>query len=212
MLSYIRHWTILSCLVLVGILLFVLLLLLLLFFICFHSSSTLIFSSTASSFPSFSNSSFICCWNFVAVLGSCSSSTWNFFIFLFSSCLLYAILHLYLPLTKKKWSESLFAPLHYFTSSMLLAFLLSVNTWSIWLLVFPSGDLHVCLWTSLCGKQVEDTTMFFAAAKFTNLCPLLTIITFVFEIFLNFSSYLDSFHVTHYATLIASIHLAFILQ
>jgi hypothetical protein len=79
MLSYIRHPTILSCLVFVGFLSFVLLLLLLLFFICFHSSSTWISSSTARSFPSFSNSSFICCWNFVDVLGSRSFSTWNFF-------------------------------------------------------------------------------------------------------------------------------------
>jgi len=49
--------------------------------------------------------------------------------------------------------------------------------WSIWLLVLPSGDLHVCLWISLCGKHVEDNTMFFAAAKSTSLCPFL----FVFK-------------------------------
>jgi len=78
--------------------------------------------------------------------------------FLFTVC----YLHLYLSLTKK-WSGSLLAPLHDFMSSMLLVFLLSIRVWSIWLFIFPSGDLHVCI--SLCRKQVEDTTMFFAAAR-----------------------------------------------
>ena len=76
----------------------------------------------------------------------------------FGSYLLYAILHLYLPLTELR-SQSLLAPLHNFTSSILLAFLSSVSMWSTGLLVFPSGDLRVCLWISLFGQHAEDTTM-----------------------------------------------------
>jgi hypothetical protein len=65
------------------------------------------------------------------MLASHIGSTWNLLVVLFGPRLVYAILHLYFPLTKK-WSESLLAPLHDFTSSMLLAFLLSISLWSIW--------------------------------------------------------------------------------
>ena len=95
-------------------------------FNCFHSSCILISSFSTCSVSGFPNYFPSCCWNLVTSLGSRSASMCSFFVFLFSSCLLYAILHLYFPLTKK-WSESLLAPLHDFTSSTLLAFLLSIN-------------------------------------------------------------------------------------
>ena len=75
-------------------------------------------------------------------LGSLGLSTLNFLGFLFISCFL-CILHLYFCLTRK-WLMLLFAPLHDFTFSILLADLLSVSIWSVWLLVLPSGDLQVC--------------------------------------------------------------------
>ena len=132
-------------------------------FNCFQSSSIWLFSPVTHSVSNFPNSS-SCCWNLLTMLASRNASMWSLLVVLFGLCLLYAILHLYLSLTKK-WSESLLAPLHDFTSSMLLVFLLSISILSIWLFIFPSGDLYVCLWISLCRKQVEDTTMFFAAAR-----------------------------------------------
>ena len=95
----ILHQTIPSFLVLVGFLLFVMLLPFFTCFNCFHSSSIWLFSSVTRSVSNFPNSSFSCCWNLLTLLASHSASTWSLLV-LFVSYLLYAILHLYLPLTK----------------------------------------------------------------------------------------------------------------
>jgi hypothetical protein len=44
--------------------------------------------------------------------------------------------------------------------------------WSIWLWVFPSGEVQVHLWMFRCGNMVLLTTRFFDVAKFTTLTPL----------------------------------------
>ena len=161
----IHHQTIPSCLVLVGILFFILLLPLLPVLIV---SSIPLYGFSPLSTVQFLTFRFF----FQLLLEPPNHAGLSQCIYMESSYWLHASLHQCLPLTKKR-SEALLASLHDFTSSMLLAFLLSISMWSVWLLVFPSGDLHVCLWISLWRKQVEDTTMFFAAAKSTRLCPLL---------------------------------------
>jgi hypothetical protein len=62
-----------------------------------------------------------------------------------------------LPLTfatTKQLSISQSAPLKYRTSSILECRLLSIKTWSIWLCVFPSGDVQVYLWILWWGNSV----------------------------------------------------------
>ena len=88
-----------------------------------------------------------------------------------AACLLTANLSLTFA-TTRQWSVSQSAPLKLRTSSMLDCHLLSINMWSIWLCVFPSGEVQVCLWMSLCGNIVLLTTRFFDVAKFTILTPL----------------------------------------
>ena len=44
--------------------------------------------------------------------------------------------------------------------------------WSIWLWVFPSGEVQVYLWMFQCGYIVQLTTRFLDVAKFTILTPL----------------------------------------
>jgi len=55
--------------------------------------------------------------------------------------------------------------------------LLFINTWSLWLCVFPSGDIKVYLWMLLCGNTVPLTVTFFGAAKFTTQTPLSLLIS-----------------------------------
>jgi hypothetical protein len=74
--------------------------------------------------------------------------------------------------TTRKWSVLQSAPLNDRTSRILECHLLSVNTWSIWLLVFPSGEVQLYLWMFRCGNIVLLTTRFLDVAKFTTLTPL----------------------------------------
>jgi len=98
-------------------------------FNCSQSPCTWLSSITrsVSNFP-YSPSS--CSWNHLTMLAPHNPSTRSLPAVPFGSYLLYAILHLYLPLTELR-SQSLLAPLHSFTSSMLLAFLSSASMWSV---------------------------------------------------------------------------------
>jgi hypothetical protein len=44
--------------------------------------------------------------------------------------------------------------------------------WSIWLWVFPSGEVQVYLWMFRCGNIVFLTIRLFDMGKFTILTPL----------------------------------------
>lgn len=73
----------------------------------------------------------------------------------------------------KKWSDSMFGRLYDLTCNILDAPLFSINIWSIWLFVLPSGELHVCLCMFFLGKHVDTTTIFLLVAKFITRVPLL---------------------------------------
>jgi len=57
------------------------------------------------------------------------------------------------------------------TSSILNYHLLSINMWSIWMWVFPSGEVLVYLWMFQC-RNIVPLTRFFDVAKFTFWIPL----------------------------------------
>jgi len=63
--------------------------------------------------------------------------------------------------TTRKWSVSQLVPLQLRTYSIFDFHLLSISMWSIWLCVFPSGDVQVHLWMFWCGNIVLLTTGFF---------------------------------------------------
>ena len=56
--------------------------------------------------------------------------------------------------------------------SMLECPLLSITMWSIWLWVFPSGEVQLYLWMFWCGNIVLFTTRCSALANFNILTPL----------------------------------------
>jgi hypothetical protein len=62
--------------------------------------------------------------------------------------------------TTRQWSVSQSVLLKDRTSSILECHILSINMWSIWLWVFPSGETQVYLWMLRCGKIVLLTTRF----------------------------------------------------
>jgi len=74
--------------------------------------------------------------------------------------------------TTRQWTVSQSAPLKDRTPSILECHLLSINMWSIWLWVFPSGEVQVCLYMFRCRNIMLFTPKFFGAAKFTILTPL----------------------------------------
>jgi hypothetical protein len=98
------------------------------------------------------------CFKFISIL---FYDLYEFFVFLMSwfwlasFCLLYLLFSRLLILRiTKKWSESIFAPLQLHTSTKLLQCLESINTWSVWFMVFPPNDLHVILFIFLCGNMI----------------------------------------------------------
>jgi len=89
-----------------------------------------------------------------------------------AACFLTANLSLTFAITRY-WLVSQSAPLKLGTSCILEFHLLSISVWSIWLWVFPSGEVQMYLWMFRCGNIVLLTTRFFDVAKFTILTPLL---------------------------------------
>jgi hypothetical protein len=116
----------------------------------FMSSSTFKFSRAANLFV-------ISIWNF-----SLTSSSFSFLrlnlppLNFCTTCLLIARLSLTFA-TARWWSVSQSALLKLHTSSMLGCRLLSVHTWSIWLWVFPSGEVQLYLWMFRWGNIVPFT-------------------------------------------------------
>ena len=72
-----------------------------------------------------------------------------------AACLLTANLSLTFAITRQ-WSDHSWR-----TSCVIECHLLSINMWSVWLWVFPSGGVQVHLWTFRCGDIVLLTTRFF---------------------------------------------------
>jgi hypothetical protein len=78
---------------------------------------------------------------------------WNF-------CLFIADLSLNVS-TTKQWSLSQSAILNHRASSTLKCHRLSIRKWSIWLWVFPSGDVQVNLWMGFAGYVAVRMQLFF---------------------------------------------------
>lgn len=57
-----------------------------------------------------------------------------------------------------------------------LCHFLLIMMWSIWLMVWPSGDLHVILWMCLWGKSGPPITQLLLRQKSTSLSPLLLMV------------------------------------
>ena len=89
----------------------------------------------------------------------------------YAACLLTVNLSL-TSATTRYWSISWSALLKPCTSSILKFHLLFINTLSIWLSVFPSGEVQVYLWMFWCRNIMLLTTRFSDVAQFTILTPL----------------------------------------
>ena len=74
--------------------------------------------------------------------------------------------------TTRQWSVSQSAPLQLCTSSILECHLLSINMWSLWLWVFPSGEVRVYLRIFLLWKHCALNSQIFDVAKFIILITL----------------------------------------
>jgi len=125
--------------------------------------------------------SFVFCFSFnlpvISVIYFCLlSSFFNYSMLNFSvfcKCLLvFYSLRWILHITRK-WSVSQSAPLKLLTSDILHLYLFSINLWSIWFIVHPSGDFQVYLCMFLWRKIVVLTIKLLDAANEINLWPLL---------------------------------------
>lgn len=111
-------------------------------------------------------------WNVSQTFGSANlwvSKSPDWFSFLF---FIFYIFTLSMPATKKR-SEPQSAPRKVLTPRTQLLNLTFFNTWSIWLVYRPSGNLHVPLCTSLWGNIVLLIFSLLPVAKSINLHPLL---------------------------------------
>jgi len=131
-------------------------------------------------FVSFLSFKFSKAWNLFEILicycfqtsRSLSFPKLNLFVSNFCDvCILTAKLSVTFAITRQ-WSVSQSAPLKLRTSSILKCHLLSINTWPIWLWVFPSGEFQVCLWKFRCRNIVLWTTRFTDVARLNILTPL----------------------------------------
>ena len=135
----------------------------------FMSSSSLKFSKAANLFA-------IPIWYRVL-----SYSSFNFLRLnlspsnLCAACLLPANLSL-ISATTRYWSVSQSAPLKLHTSNMLKCHLLSINMWSVWLWVFPSGEFQLHLWMFQSGNIVLLTTKFWCGKVYCSNTIIITIL------------------------------------
>jgi len=72
----------------------------------------------------------------------------------------------------RQWSVSQWVPLKECTPSTLQCHLLSINMWSTWLWIFPSGEVQVCLWMFWCENIRLLTTRFFDVAELITVTSL----------------------------------------
>jgi len=64
-------------------------------------------------------------------------------------------------------------PLHALMCVIAVLNLLLVKTWSVWFVVLPSAEYHVCLWISSCGNVVLLTFKPYRYRKLNPFIPLL---------------------------------------
>ena len=83
-------------------------------------------------------------------------------------------------LTTSIWSPPTSVPLYALTSNREVLHFLFIAMWSIWFLVFLSGDIHMYLCISLCKKIVPSMTLLFSSQKAANSSPFSFIVSIPF--------------------------------
>jgi hypothetical protein len=103
-------------------------------------------------------------------LTSCSFGFLRLYIFRSNVCAAYLhTANLFLTIATTRYISVLqSAPLKLRTSSIIECHLLSFSMWSMWLWVFPSGELQVYLWMFRCGNIVLLTRFLCCKVYYSN--------------------------------------------